>query len=128
VRHGERLRGAGGWRFGNTIDGAQAEYLLVPRRRRTWRRSREPHGRAGRALCRHRVDRLQRAESAASASATPSSCFAQGPIGLCATAGAKLMGAALVVGVDTRRDALAMAGGWAPTSYSTRARRTSSPR
>ena len=26
--------------------------------------------------------------------------FAQGPIGLCATAGAKLMGAALVIGVD----------------------------
>ena len=27
--------------------------------------------------------------------------FAQGPIGLCATAGAKLMGASLVIGVDS---------------------------
>ena len=24
------LRGLGGWRFGNTIDGGQAEYILVP--------------------------------------------------------------------------------------------------
>jgi alcohol dehydrogenase len=28
TRHG--LKPMGGWRFGNTIDGAQAEYLLVP--------------------------------------------------------------------------------------------------
>ena len=35
--------------------------------------------------------------------------FAQGPIGLCATAGAKLMGAALVIGVDGDDTRLAMA-------------------
>jgi threonine dehydrogenase-like Zn-dependent dehydrogenase len=35
--------------------------------------------------------------------------FAQGPIGLCATAGAKLMGAALVVGVDGDSNRLRMA-------------------
>ena len=35
--------------------------------------------------------------------------FAQGPIGLCATAGAKLMGAALVIGVDGDPVRLAMA-------------------
>jgi alcohol dehydrogenase len=35
--------------------------------------------------------------------------FAQGPIGLCATAGARLMGAALVVGVDGDSNRLAMA-------------------
>ena len=28
--HGEGYEALGGWRFGNTIDGAQAEYLLVP--------------------------------------------------------------------------------------------------
>src|SRR6187431_1824737 len=28
--HGEGYEAAGGWRFGNTIDGSQAEYLLVP--------------------------------------------------------------------------------------------------
>lgn len=34
--------------------------------------------------------------------------FAQGPIGLCATAGAKLMGAALVIGVDGDANRLSM--------------------
>jgi threonine dehydrogenase-like Zn-dependent dehydrogenase len=34
--------------------------------------------------------------------------FAQGPIGLCATAGAKLMGAALIIGVDADENRLAM--------------------
>jgi threonine dehydrogenase-like Zn-dependent dehydrogenase len=28
--HGEGYEALGGWRFGNTIDGAQAEYLKVP--------------------------------------------------------------------------------------------------
>jgi alcohol dehydrogenase len=28
--HGEGIEAVGGWRFGNTINGAQAEYLLVP--------------------------------------------------------------------------------------------------
>ena len=35
--------------------------------------------------------------------------FAQGPIGLCATAGAKMMGAALVIGVDSDPVRLEMA-------------------
>jgi threonine dehydrogenase-like Zn-dependent dehydrogenase len=34
--------------------------------------------------------------------------FAQGPIGLCATAGAKLMGAALIIGIDGDEHRLAM--------------------
>ena len=35
--------------------------------------------------------------------------FAQGPIGLCATAGAKLMGATTIIGVDTVAERLEMA-------------------
>ena len=35
--------------------------------------------------------------------------FAQGPIGLCATAGAKVMGASLIIGVDNDDNRLAMA-------------------
>ena len=35
--------------------------------------------------------------------------FAQGPIGLCATAGAKLMGASLIIAVDGDRNRLEMA-------------------
>jgi threonine dehydrogenase-like Zn-dependent dehydrogenase len=34
--------------------------------------------------------------------------FAQGPIGLCASLGAKLMGAALVIGIDTNDSRLAI--------------------
>jgi alcohol dehydrogenase len=34
--------------------------------------------------------------------------FAQGPIGLCATAGAKLMGASLIIGVDSDKTRLDM--------------------
>ena len=42
--------------------------------------------------------------------------FAQGPIGLCATAGARLMGASLVIGVDAIENRLhAVARRWAPT-------------
>jgi Threonine dehydrogenase and related Zn-dependent dehydrogenases len=35
--HGEGVEAIGGWRFGNTINGAQAEYLLS-NARRTWPR------------------------------------------------------------------------------------------
>lgn len=35
--------------------------------------------------------------------------FAQGPIGLCATAGAKLMGATRIIGVETIPERVAMA-------------------
>ena len=47
--------------------------------------------------------------------------FAQGPIGLCATAGARLMGASLIIGIEGDENRLAMArhGEWGRTSYST---------
>ncbi len=59
--HGTGFEAVGGWRFGNTINGAQAEYLLVPvgpgqSREDPGRRDR----RAGRPPRRHRLDRLRR--------------------------------------------------------------------
>ncbi len=55
--------------------------------------------------------------------------FAQGPIGLCATAGAKLMGAARVIGVDGDPNrGWRWRSGWAPTSCSIRPRSTWSRR
>ena len=45
--------------------------------------------------------------------------FAQGPIGLCATAGAKLMGAAWSSASTATRTARRWRGAWAPTSCST---------
>ena len=108
--HGQGHRAIGGWRFGNTINGAQAEYLLVP------------HAQANLAkipdeLTDEQVVLLADIAStgfggAESGGVRPGDAvvvFAQGPIGLCATVGARLMGAALVVGVDEDETRLAMA-------------------
>ncbi len=91
----------GGWRFGNTIDGAQAEYLRVPYAQANLAKIPDE-------LTDEQVVLLadiastgfSGAESAQIKIGDAVVVFAQGPIGLCATAGAKLMGAALVVGVD----------------------------
>src|SRR5437868_11048862 len=99
--HDSGYEALGGWRFGNTINGAQAEYLLVP------------HAQANLAKIPHDLTDEQVVLLADIASTGFSGAesgeirigdavvvFAQGPIGLCATAGARLMGAALVIGVD----------------------------
>jgi threonine dehydrogenase-like Zn-dependent dehydrogenase len=108
--HGHGHEAIGGWRFGNTINGAQAEYLLVP------------HAQANLAkipdeLTDDQVVLLSDIAStgfsgAESGGVRPGDAvvvFAQGPIGLCATIGARLMGAALVIGVDGDDTRLAMA-------------------
>jgi alcohol dehydrogenase len=91
----------GGWRFGNTINGAWAEYLLVP------------HARANLAVVPDTLTDEQvlmlpdiastgisGAESGGVRIGDSVAVFAQGPIGLCATLGARLRGASLIVGVD----------------------------
>ena len=92
----------GGWKFGNTINGAQAEYLLVP------------HAQANLAkipddltdeqvvlLADIASTGISAAESADLQIGDTAAVFAQGPIGLCATAGAKLKGAGLIVAVES---------------------------
>ncbi|HVZ61681.1 MAG TPA: alcohol dehydrogenase catalytic domain-containing protein [Terriglobales bacterium] len=91
----------GGWRFGNHINGAQAEFLLVPFAQANL--AKIPAG-----LTDEQVILLADVASTGfSASETGEvklgdsvAVFAQGPIGLCATAGAKLRGASLVIGVE----------------------------
>ena len=108
--HGGGYEALGGWRFGNTINGAQAEYLLVP------------HAQANLAkipdeLSDEQVVLLSDIASTGFSGAEAGQVrigdavviFAQGPIGLCATAGAKLMGASLIIGVDSNGSRLAMA-------------------
>jgi len=108
--HGGGYEALGGWRFGNTINGAQAEYLLVP------------HAQANLAkipdeLTDEQVVLLADIASTGFSGAESGQIkigdsvvvFAQGPIGLCATAGAKLSGAALIIGVDGDANRLAMA-------------------
>lgn len=108
--HGESFEAVGGWRFGNTIDGAQAEYLLVPHAQANL--AKIPHD-----LTDEQVVLLADIASTGFAGAESGNVrigdavvvFAQGPIGLCATAGAKLLGAALVIAVDGDDTRLSMA-------------------
>ena len=97
----------GGWKLGNTMNGVQAEYALIP------------HAQANMA----KIPELLRDEQvvlladiastgfSASESAPVKvgdsvAVFASGPIGLCATAGARLHGAGCIFVVDSNPDRL----------------------
>ena len=100
--HDGGYQAIGGWRFGNTIDGCQAEYVLVPDARANLARIPDGLGDEEVLLC---PDIMSTGFSAAERGQVrlgdAVAVFAQGPIGLCATAGARLAGAALVIGVDS---------------------------
>ena len=101
----------GGWRFGNTIDGCQAEYVLVPDAMVNL--APVPDGLTDEQvlMCPDIMSTgFSGAESAGIRIGDIVAVFAQGPIGLCATAGAKLSGASVVFGVDRLPDRLAMSG------------------
>src|SRR6185503_13749880 len=108
--HGEGYDALGGWRFGNKINGAQAEYLLVPNAMANMAKiPKELSDEQVVLLADIASTGISGAESAKIKIGDTVVVFAQGPIGLCATAGAKLMGAALVIGVDGDDNRLAMA-------------------
>lgn len=92
----------GGWRFGNSIDGCQAEYLLVPNAQANL--SLIPDGLTDEQvlMCPDIMSTgFGGAESGHIKIGDTVAIFAQGPIGLCATAGAKLKGATRIIVVDT---------------------------
>lgn len=99
---GDGYEAIGGWRFGNTIDGCQAEYVLVPDAQANL--AKIPDGLTDEEvlLC---PDIMSTGFSAAEHGhvrlGDSVAVFAQGPIGLCATAGAHLAGASLVIAVDS---------------------------
>ncbi|MEK6301891.1 MAG: alcohol dehydrogenase catalytic domain-containing protein [Acidobacteriota bacterium] len=107
--HGDGYEAIGGWRFGNTINGAQAEYLLVPNAQANLAKIPDE-------LTDEQVVLLADIASTGFSGAESGGVrigdsvvvFAQGPIGLCATAGARLMGASLIIGVDEDEKRLAM--------------------
>lgn len=109
--HGAQCGGKamGGWKFGNTIDGAQAEYLIVP------------NAMANLALVPDSLTDEQvlmcpdimstgfgGAESGNIQIGDTVVVFAQGPIGLCAAAGARLKGASRIIVVDSIENRLVM--------------------
>ena len=99
----------GGWKFGNTIDGAQAEFLLVPDAAANL--ALIPDGLTDEEvlMCPDIMSTgFGGAESGHIQIGDTVAVFAQGPIGLCAAAGARLMGATKVFGVDRLEGRLAM--------------------
>jgi alcohol dehydrogenase len=99
--HGSGYEAIGGWRFGNTINGAQAEYLLVPYAQANLTKiPNELSDEQVVLLADIASTGFSGAESGGVRIGDAVAVFAQGPIGLCATVGAKLMGAALIIGVD----------------------------
>ncbi|XLM22090.1 alcohol dehydrogenase catalytic domain-containing protein, partial [Chromobacterium piscinae] len=91
----------GGWRFGNTIDGTQAEYVLVPDAQANL--APIPDGLSDEQvlMCPDIMSTgFAGAEAANIRIGDVVVVFAQGPIGLCAVAGARLRGASCIIAVD----------------------------
>jgi threonine dehydrogenase-like Zn-dependent dehydrogenase len=93
---------AGGWKLGNTIDGVQAEYALIPNAQLNLAPVPD-------AVTDEQIllvpDIVSTGFSASEAGEVrigdTVAVFGLGPIGLCAVAGARLRGAGQVIGVDT---------------------------
>ena len=90
----------GGWRLGNTIDGCQAEYVRIPDAQANLTRIPDVLTDEQVLMCPDILSTgIGGAERGVKIGDTVA-VFAQGPIGICATAGARLSGASLVVGVE----------------------------
>ncbi|NKN38789.1 NAD(P)-dependent alcohol dehydrogenase [Agrobacterium sp. a22-2] len=108
TKHG--FKAMGGWKFGNTIDGCQADYVLVKDAMANL--SPIPEGLSDEQvlMCPDIMSTgFSGAESGGVRIGDTVVVFALGPIGLCAVAGAKLMGATTIIGVDTVPARLAVA-------------------
>jgi len=100
----------GGWKFGNTINGAWAEYLRVPDARANLAPIPDGLRDEDVLLCPDIFSTgLSGAESGNVKVGDAVAVFAQGPIGLCATLGARLKGASLIIGVDSNAARLEVA-------------------
>ena len=95
------FRAAGGWKFGNTIDGCQAEYVLVPDAMANLAPIPDNLSDEEVLMCPDIMSTgFSGAETGKIRIGDTVAVFAQGPIGLCATAGAKLRGATTIIAVD----------------------------
>ncbi|CAH1660037.1 MULTISPECIES: NAD(P)-dependent alcohol dehydrogenase [unclassified Chelatococcus] len=108
TRHG--FKATGGWKFGNTIDGAQAEYVRVPDAMVNLSPVPDHLTDEQVLMCPDIMSTgFSGAENGGVRIGDTVVVFALGPIGLCAVAGAKLMGATTIIGVDTVPERLAVA-------------------
>lgn len=100
TKHG--FKAMGGWKFGNTIDGCQAEYVLVKDAMANLSPIPDQLTDEQVLMCPDIMSTgFSGAESGGVRIGDTVVVFALGPIGLCAVAGAKLMGATTIIGVDT---------------------------
>ena len=109
--HGaDAFEAIGGWRFGNTINGCQCEYVVVPNAQANLAKIPDDLSDEDVLMC---PDIMSTGFSAAERGRVrigdAVAVFAEGPIGLCATAGARLSGATLVIAVDSVPARLEMA-------------------
>ena len=108
--HGDDSEALGGWRFGNTINGAQAEYLLVPNAQANLAKIPDELTDEQVLLLGDIASTgISGAESANVTLGDKVAVFAQGPIGICASIGARLLGASMVIGIDGDDSRIAMA-------------------
>jgi len=108
ARHG--FATAGGWKLGNTIDGCQAEYVRVPDAMANLAPIPAELSDEQVLMCPDIMSTgFSGAESGAVRIGDWVAVFAQGPIGLCATAGARLSGAARIIAVENIPHRAAMA-------------------
>ena len=104
------FKAAGGWRFGNTIDGCQAEFVLVPDAMVNLSPVPAELTDEQVLMCPDIMSTgFSGAESGKVRIGDTVAVFALGPIGLCAAAGARLMGASKIIGIDTIPERLAIA-------------------
>ena len=100
----------GGWRFGNTIDGCQAEYVRVPDAQANLTPVPDDLTDEQVLMCPDIMSTgFGGAESGRIGIGDTVAVFAQGPIGLCATLGARLQGATRIIAVDGLPERLEMA-------------------
>jgi len=99
--HSDEWEMIGGWRLGNSADGVQADYFRVPFAQANLAKIPDD---LSDEQCLMLADiastGISAAESAEVRIGQTVAVFAQGPIGLCATAGARLKGASLIIGID----------------------------
>lgn len=107
TKHG--WKAIGGWKFGNTIDGCQAEYVRVPDALANLSPVPDALTDEQVLMCPDIMSTgFSGAESGDVRIGDTVAVFAQGPIGLCATAGAKLKGATTIITVDAVPERLAI--------------------
>lgn len=108
TKHG--FKAMGGWKFGNTIDGSQAEYIRVPDAQLNLSPVPDTLTDEEVLMCPDIMSTgFAGAESGGVKIGDTVAVFALGPIGLCAVAGARLMGATTIIGVDTVEKRLSIA-------------------